>query len=531
MRARDGARAPKHTRDCADARRDARASSRRARLVPALAFLCVIAAPQTAVAQYPAAEAYDAKYVSPTGADRTYGAAVAADDGRVAALSGLGSVSVTRFASADATSAVATLELDDDDVSATDLEDVVGASPRHLAMRDGLVVLGAPGRGGGTGGARVWRLDTSAGANANAWTGPVDLASSDGARNHMGVSAATAGGAAVALGAPSDDEGKGAVYVFLDSDGDATFELPPLKVTAPSPRAGDRFGASVAITHGVRGPGNGWLAAAAPGADDGAGAVFCFARVDLTGGSFGYAHVQILTSAPKTYGSYILHAGFGATVALTGRFLLATRAPPETDAGFGESVGDASVFLLARTSAALFSVNASSEDRSAVVATEEGRWVLDAVLVPGSTPSDEPDECSFGAGALDGESVVLGVVGRASADGLGGSVSAFRRVTDQTNDALKKWAHQSRRTSADVLGVSPVLGFGRAVAIDGAAAVVAAAGAFNAMEAAEDFHEGSGVLTRFRKENDPPASPPPPPSPPRCPSRCVSASRWPSATI
>ena len=89
MRARDGARAPKHTRDCADARRDARASSRRARLVPALAFLCVIAAPQTAVAQYPAAEAYDAKYVSPTGADRTYGAAVAADDGRVAALSGL----------------------------------------------------------------------------------------------------------------------------------------------------------------------------------------------------------------------------------------------------------------------------------------------------------------------------------------------------------------------------------------------------------------------------------------------------------
>ena len=70
--------------------------------------------------------------MSPSSADRTYGAAVAADDGRVATLIGLGSVEVTHFASADATAADAeraTLALDDDDVSATGLEDVIGAEP------------------------------------------------------------------------------------------------------------------------------------------------------------------------------------------------------------------------------------------------------------------------------------------------------------------------------------------------------------------------------------------------------------------
>ena len=104
MRGRDGVRA--RARDRVGARRDALGSSRRACLVPALALLCVLAAPPTAIAQYPAAEAYVAKAtVSPSSADRTYGAAVAADDGRVATLIGLGSVEVTHFASADATAA------------------------------------------------------------------------------------------------------------------------------------------------------------------------------------------------------------------------------------------------------------------------------------------------------------------------------------------------------------------------------------------------------------------------------------------
>ena len=281
MRGRDGVRA--RARDRVGARRDALGSSRRACLVPVLALFCVLAAPPTAIAQYPAAEAYVAKAtVSPSSADRTYGAAVAADDGRVATLVGLGSVEVTHFASADATAADAeraTLALDDDDVSATGLEDRRASS--ILAMRDGLVVLGAPGRGGGAGGARVWRLDTSdTKPNENTWnsTSFVDLGSSDGARNKVGVSAATAGGAVIALGAPSDDKWKGAVYVFLDSDGDGegdrAFTTAPTKITAPTRAEGDRFGASVEVSHGVVGPGNGWLVVAAPGADAGAGAVF-----------------------------------------------------------------------------------------------------------------------------------------------------------------------------------------------------------------------------------------------------------------
>ena len=330
MRARDRARA----RERAGSRRDALGSPRRACLVPALALLCALAAPPLAIAQYPAAEAYVAKTtVSPTSSDRTYGAAVAADDGRVATLYGLGSVEVTRFASADATSAdatVATLELDHEDVSATDLEDVVGASPRLLAMRDGVVVLGAPGRDGGTGGARVWRLDTSdTRANENTWTAvnPTDLSSSDGVKNDMGVAVATAGGAVVVLGAPSDDSKKGAVYVFVDGDRDSSFDTPPRKILAPSPVEGDRFGSAVEVSHGVGGPGNGWLVVAAPGADDGKGAVFCYARVDLSApSSFGYAYVHKLSSASATYDGIVLNSGFVASLSLTGRFLLVTRA-------------------------------------------------------------------------------------------------------------------------------------------------------------------------------------------------------------
>ena len=365
MRGRDGVRA--RARDRVGARRDALGSSRRACLVPALALLCVLAAPPTAIAQYPAAEAYVAKAtVSPSSADRTYGAAVAADDGRVATLIGLGSVEVTHFASADATAADAeraTLALDDDDVSATGLEDVVGASPRLLAMRDGLVVLGAPGRGGGAGGARVWRLDTSdTKPNENTWnsTSFVDLGSSDGARNKVGVSAATAGrrGDCARRALRRRMEGRG-VRVFRRRrrrrrrrrvhDG-------AHQDHRADTRGGGRFGASVEVSHGVVGPGNGWLVVAAPGADAGAGAVFCYARVPLSGPAgtpaFGYARAQKLTSAAATYGGVTIDSGFGAGVALTGRFLLATRAPSVGRAGHGETLGDANVFLLARSSAA-----------------------------------------------------------------------------------------------------------------------------------------------------------------------------------
>jgi hypothetical protein len=332
-------------------------------------------------------------------------------------------------------------------------------------------------------------------------------------KNDMGVAVATAGGAVVVLGAPSDDSKKGAVYVFVDGDRDSSFDTPPRKILAPSPVEGDRFGSAVEVSHGVGGPGNGWLVVAAPGADDGKGAVFCYARVDLSApSSFGYAYVHKLSSASATYDGVVLNSGFGASLSLTGRFLLVTRAAAYGRVGFGVSKGDASVFLLARSNAAKFSLNASSADVNAVVATDEGRWTLDAVLVPKDTPSGEPAETSNGAGSINGETVSLGVVSRASENGLGGSVSSFRRVADATTGDLK-WTFQSRQTSADVTGVSgSVTGFGRAVAVDDGAVVVTSAGALNATDAAEDFHEGAGAVTRFRK-NDPSPSPPPPPSP------------------
>ena len=131
---------------------------------------------------------------------------------------------------------------------------------------------------------------------------------------------------------------------------------------------------------------------------------------------------------------------------------------------------------------------------SAVPDTEQGRWTLDAVLKPEATPSGEIAECSFGAGSVDGETVALGVVGVAAANGRGGSVSAFRRVADATTGDLK-WVLQSRQTSSDVTsGSGFVAGFGRAVAVDGGATSPASPSAkrVNAPDAARRFHDRLG---------------------------------------
>lgn len=468
-----------------------------------ISFLCFVTAPEFAIASYPPATAYAAKTtVVPVTNNRTYGTAVAADVGLVASLVGVASVQVTQFSGADATAAeslVASLSLPNSDTSVGNVDALVGDAPKHLAMADGVLVLGAPGRAGRSGGARVWRLDLS---NANTWIDQTDLGSHTGVTNDMGASVATAGGDVIVLGAPYEDAGKGAAYVF-QRDVDVspwTWKTPATKITAPGATAGDRFGAAVAISHEVNGPGNGWVFVSAPGFNSGGGAVFCYARVTLTGNNYGWSYVQTLQAASKTYGDVTISQNFGTSLAVANnKLLLATRAPAVNQSGFDVSLGDGHVYLLARDGSAVFSESAASADTSAVVTTSEGRWVLDAVLTPTTTPGGEPSEFSVGAGAVGGNTVVLGVTGRASENGAGGSVTGWLRAVDSSDASKIGWVKQTRVKNDTVTGVGgPVLGFGRAVAIDDGTAVVSSAGALTATDSTNDFHEGSGVITRFR---------------------------------
>ena len=132
------------------------------------------------------------------------------------------------------------------------------------------------------------------------------------------------------------------MYVFLDGDGDGdgdgAFTTAPTKITAPTRAEGTGSAHQSRCRTASSGRGTGWLVVRRPpGADAGAGAVFCYARVPLSGPAgtpaFGYAYAQKLTSAAATYGGVTIDSGFGAGVALTGRFLLATRAPSVGRAG------------------------------------------------------------------------------------------------------------------------------------------------------------------------------------------------------
>jgi hypothetical protein len=120
----------------------------------------------------------------------------------------------------------------------TDADEIAGDQltdrADHFAFADGVVVIGTPNRERKTGGADVWRWD----ASSSTLAGPAALGSGDGRIGHMGTAAATSGGDVIVLGAPADDNDKGAAYVFLDYAKNNAWTRSPARLFDPNGAAG-----------------------------------------------------------------------------------------------------------------------------------------------------------------------------------------------------------------------------------------------------------------------------------------------------
>ena len=153
-----------------------------------------------------------------------------------------------------------------------------------LNWNGGVAAVGAPGDDGGKGGVYLYRRnDPPGGGDDQTWTSTSaseerKLVASDGAAGDaFGTSVAIARDwSVVAVGAPGDDGGKGAVYVFaMPSEGWWGSAQPTsVKITTDDGAAGDRFGESVAFDES----GSSFLIAGAPGDDGGKGAAYILHR-------------------------------------------------------------------------------------------------------------------------------------------------------------------------------------------------------------------------------------------------------------
>ena len=260
------------------------------------------------------------------------------------------------------------------------------------------------------------------------------------------------------------------------------------RLRPPTQTPGDRYGAVVAV-HGGAAPEQGWLAIAAPGAESGAGVVYAYSRFVKNGSPTGWTLAQTLrpssASAPL---------GFGAGVAITGRYLaiLATPTLGQTGHGAGGQGGRVEMFILARGASTNFATTSPSYGASPPVSVDakEGRWLLDATLTPsvGATQTAAAGPSNV---ALGGETLAVAYPGVAS-DGTGGAARVWRRTYKTTGSSLDpKWIFQGKINPPS----ASVVGFGRSVARDEATIAVGAAAAMSGPAGAGD--RGDGKAHRF----------------------------------
>lgn len=246
------------------------------------------------------------------------------------------------------------------------------------------------------------------------------LLASDGARNDLLGAAVAAQAGTLVAGAPADDAGRGAVYVFESVDG--TW-VQTARVTSILRNPSDDFGTSVAID-------GDFLVVGAPGvADQGqdSGAAFVFERTPA-----GWIQrARIL--APN--GSN--HDRFGIDVAISGdRIVIGADGDDEVD----------------------FEAGAAYVYRN----TASG-WILEQKLLPGT--ADFGDH--FGTSvAIAGDLIVSGSPGATAAQTDAGAVFVFRR-----NGNL--WQQEQRLTAPDA---SAFDAFGTSVTTDGIRIAVGATG-------------------------------------------------------
>jgi len=287
-----------------------------------------------------------------------------------------------------------------------------------VAIDGDTVVIGA--YGAGTGGA-VYVLRTSDGGATYAQV--AKLTASDGAANdEFGISVAIDGDTIVVGAQHYNNGGSGVVYVFLTTDGGATYGQ-VAKLTAADAAVNDRFGYSVAIA------GDTIVVGAHGDDDDGSdsGSAYVFRTTD---GGATYGQVAKLTASDAASGDL-----FGFSVAIDGNTVV-------VGAWGDDGGGSAYVFL-----------------------TTDGGATYNQVAK--LTAADRNNNDHFGYSvAVDGSTIVVGA--RYDDDGGGDSGSAY---VFRTSDGGVTYVEVAKLTADDAAASD---NFGWSVAIDGDTIVIGA---------------------------------------------------------
>lgn len=261
----------------------------------------------------------------------------------------------------------------------------------------------------------VWVHDRN---EDGSWDQTIKLTPSPGTNNGQFGSAVALDIDAIAVGAPFEDDGTGAVYVFT-RDFDATWSQ-EARLSVPDAPLGANVGDAIAIAGNT-------LVAGAPG--EGTGVVYVFQR---TAGIWGVQ--QRLAPTNAAAGDLV-----GDAVALSGDTILAgaTLADPS-----GTSSGAVHVF----------------------VRDGAGAWRQQARLLPGDGSAGD----LFGGDVdLIADLAVIGARGNDDGGDGSGSAYVFSRSTEDI------WSQVAKLTASDP---APAGLFGSAVAIDGTQMVVGAPG-------------------------------------------------------
>ncbi|MCU4183298.1 fibronectin type III domain-containing protein, partial [Acidiferrimicrobium sp. IK] len=213
------------------------------------------------------------------------------------------------------------------------------------------IVVGAPGAGSGKGAAYVYTL-----GSGNQWGQDAELSASDGAAgDHFGSAVAESWDSTVALiGAPDRSPGSatgaGTVYAFQRTCSVACSWSQAEELAPSDGAAGDRLGASVAVSEAQGDTGGGWsyqLLAGAPGktvnSHAGQGGVYLFGFNQSVPGGQAPSAKQLaeLTASDGAAGDQ-----FGAAVAASGSDRVAMVGAPGRTVGANTGEGTAYVFTL-----------------------------------------------------------------------------------------------------------------------------------------------------------------------------------------
>ena len=199
-------------------------------------------------------------------------------------------------------------------------------------LADAWVVVGAPGDNSGQGAAYLYARDAITHTQFNQVK---KLTADDGAAgDDFGTSVYMAVDT-VFVGAPGDDSGQGAVYVFQRDEGGADNWGQVTKLTASDGAAGDIFGESLSYTSFSNAK---RIIVGAPKKNTGAGGAYIFKLPTTGGGTPTWAEEKILTASNSTTGYQ-----YGISVAMSSNYAIVGS---RFDATNGSDAGSA--FLLFR---------------------------------------------------------------------------------------------------------------------------------------------------------------------------------------